>query len=108
MSRHLSRRSFLSSATLVAAGAVTGRSFGAEAAGVNSALKNAHGLNPNSKDHVAEWRQGVKITPVSKVEGRHTMHTYYLMNPESPDGRRVVFYASKEKNGHIGQVIVFD
>jgi Tol biopolymer transport system component len=50
----------------------------------------------------------VKIAPVSKVEGRHTMHTYYLMNPESPDGRRVVFFASTDKAGHVGQVIVLD
>lgn len=36
------------------------------------------------------------------------MHTYYLLNPESPDGRRVVYYASKTAEGHIGQVCVLD
>jgi Tol biopolymer transport system component len=93
MSLDFSRRQFLGSATLAAAGAALGRTAQGAASG---------------DDELAAWRQGVKISPVSKVDARHTMHTYYLLNPESPDGRRVVFYASTEANGHIGQIVVLD
>ncbi|MDB6074431.1 MAG: hypothetical protein JWO89_2071, partial [Verrucomicrobiaceae bacterium] len=59
-------------------------------------------------DPVAPWTKGVKVSQVSTVPGRHTMHTYYLTNPESPDGKRVLFYASTDPKGHIGQVCIID
>jgi len=62
----------------------------------------------SSDDPVMPWRTGVTVAPLSKIETRHSMHTYYLLNPESPDGRRVVFYTSTEANGHVGQVRVLD
>lgn len=89
----VSRRQFLASTSAI----------GATALAPSWARAVAEGDDP-----VGPWRKGVKISPVSKVAGRHTMHTYYLMNPESPDGRRVVFYASQDKAGHVGQVIVLD
>ncbi|NDC62742.1 MAG: hypothetical protein EBZ59_01840 [Planctomycetia bacterium] len=55
-------------------------------------------------DPVSAWRRGVRISPVSTVTGRHTMHTYYLLDPESPDGRRVLFYSSTDPAGHVGDV----
>ena len=57
-------------------------------------------------DPLAPWRRGVKVAPVSAVPGRHTMHTYYLLNPESPDGRYVVFFASTDVKGEFGKIIV--
>ena len=65
-------------------------------------------LAAEATDPVAPWRSGVQIRPVSKVDARHTMHTYYLLNPESPDSRRVVFFASTHPAGHVGQVCVLD
>ena len=59
-------------------------------------------------DPIARWRQGVRIAPVSKAIGRHTMHTYYLLNPESPDGRRVLFFSSTDPAGHVGDVRMID
>lgn len=59
-------------------------------------------------DPVAPWTKGVKISQVSTVPGRHTMHTYYLTNPESPDGKRVLFYASTLASGHEGKVCMID
>lgn len=59
-------------------------------------------------DPVAPWRSGVTIAPLSDRPGRHTMHTYYLLNPESPDGRRVVFFASTHPAAHVGQVCMLD
>ena len=58
-------------------------------------------------DSVAAWR-GAKVRPVSTAPDRHTMHTYYLVNPESPDGTKVVFFASTHKAGHVGNVVVQD
>jgi Tol biopolymer transport system component len=58
-------------------------------------------------DPLAPWRD-VSIKPVSEVPGRHTIHTYYLTSPESPDGKRVLFYASKTRDSHQGELIVRD
>ena len=38
----------------------------------------------------------VTIKPVLLVEGRYTTHSYYLTNPESPDGARVLFFSSTD------------
>lgn len=56
---------------------------------------------------VSAWR-GVRPRPVSAVPSRHTMHSYYLLDPESPDGSRVLFYASRDPAGHVGDVVVQD
>jgi hypothetical protein len=55
-------------------------------------------------DSVAPWTSGVRIAPVSTVSGRHSMHSYYLSNPESPDGTRVVFFTSTDPAARIGEV----
>src|SRR5262245_948097 len=66
------------------------------------------GRTAESSSAVTRWQTGVRISPVSKAAARHTMHTYYLLNPESPDGRRVLFFASTDPAGHVGQVCVID
>jgi hypothetical protein len=93
MGRTVSRRSFVAAAGLLAADPL--RTLPAA-------------LGADVDDPVAPWRSGVKISPVSRVAARHTMHTYYLLNPESPDGRRVVFFASTDPAGHVGQICVLD
>lgn len=55
-------------------------------------------------DPVLQWSKNVRIAPVSSVPGRHTIHSYYVNNPESPDGRRVVFFSSSHPAGHEGEV----
>ena len=59
-------------------------------------------------DPLAPWRHDVKIGPVSTVEGRHTMHSYFNTCPESPDGKYVLFFASKARDGHQGEVCIRD
>jgi hypothetical protein len=54
------------------------------------------------------WLSGVKIHPVSEVPGRHTIHTYYITSPESPDGRSLLFYTSTTKEGYEGEIHVMD
>ena len=39
-------------------------------------------------DDPLPWRLDVKVHPVSGESKRHTIHSYYLTNPESPDGSR--------------------
>jgi hypothetical protein len=88
-----SRRTFLGAATLAMADVLPASrlTFSAEA-----------------DDPVNSWRGHVKKSPVSKTAERHTMHTYYLLNPESPDGRRVLFVASTHPAGHVGQICFLD
>jgi hypothetical protein len=59
-------------------------------------------------DRVAPWRKNVTIKPVGTVRDRHTLHAYYVCNPESPDGKRVVYYSSTTANAHTGDVVVLD
>jgi Tol biopolymer transport system component len=59
-------------------------------------------------DPVAPWRQGVKIRPVSADENAHTIHSYFNTFPESPDGKKVLFFASTARDGHVGAVHVLD
>jgi hypothetical protein len=54
------------------------------------------------------WRAGVQVRPVSNQADRHTIHSYYLSNPESPDGSRVLFFASTTPEGEHGDLIVLD
>ena len=84
------------------------RSFLATAAASSAVLSSALASRVEGLDPVAAWRTGVEIAPVSKVAGRHTMHTYYLLNPESPDGRHVVFFASTHPAGRVGQICIRD
>lgn len=55
-------------------------------------------------DPVAAWSKDVRIKPVSSVEGRHSIHTYYVTNPESPDGKHVLFFTSTHPAGYVGEV----
>lgn len=53
---------------------------------------------------MAAWTHDVRIAPVSAVEGRHSIHSYYVANPESPDGKHVLFFTSTDPAGHVGEV----
>ena len=59
-------------------------------------------------DPLTLWRSGVKISVVAPKDGRHTMHSYFNTCPESPDGTRVLFYASTAADGHRGEVMIRD
>lgn len=59
-------------------------------------------------DPLARWRSGVTIAPISTVANRHTIHNYYRTSPESPDGRKVLYYTSTARDGHHGNLCLFD
>lgn len=83
--------------------------LGAAAFGTSGVLGMPRfGFAAGADDPTAPWREQVKITPVSKIAARHTMHTYYLLNPESPDGQRVLFFASRDPAGHVGEICMLD
>lgn len=53
----------------------------------------------------AAWAKA-STRPVSAVADRHTIHTYFNVTPESPDGRFVLFYASTAADAHHGELVV--
>jgi hypothetical protein len=57
---------------------------------------------------LARWRTGVTIRPLTEIGERHSIHTYYLTNPESPDGSKVLYYTSTTQEGHHGNLVVLD
>lgn len=59
-------------------------------------------------DPLAPWRAGFEVRDVAANPARHTIHSYYVCNPESPDGTRVVYFASTAANAHSGEVCVLD
>lgn len=54
------------------------------------------------------WRHAVDIGPVSGYADRHTIHSYYLACPESPDGNKILFYVSETREGEHGDLVVRD
>lgn len=54
---------------------------------------------------VAGWSNAV-VRPVSAVAGRHSIHAYFNVSPESPDGRFVLFYVSTEDDAETGDLVI--
>jgi hypothetical protein len=63
----------------------------------------AAGRGATGHDPVAPWKNA-RIRRVSEVPNRHTIHTYFNVTPESPDGRYVLFYSSVTPEGHSGEI----
>jgi len=93
---NVSRRKFLALTSAAAGSTVAARAFAqAPDSGHSAAL--------------APWKSGVRIAPVSTVPDRHTIHTYFNVTPESPDGSTVLFYTSAVPDGQTaGSLIVRD
>ena len=71
-------------------------------------LSSTLSIQAADADPLAPWQAKVKIRPVSGAAGRHSIHSYYVMSPESPDGKSVVFYVSSTANGQLGDIVVQD
>ena len=56
-----------------------------------------------ASDPLTAWKSGVKVAPVSGAD-HHAIHSYFNTSPESPDGRWVLFYASRTADGHDGEI----
>jgi hypothetical protein len=64
--------------------------------------------NAEDADVLAAWRTGVKIRPVLPDTVAHTIHTYFNVSPESPDGRYVLFYRSVEADAQHGELCIIE
>jgi Tol biopolymer transport system component len=80
----------------------------ASAASTAAAKPAAASKLDHPDDRVAPWRKNVTIKLVGPARERHTSHAYYVCNPESPDGRRVVYFSSTAANAHTGEVVMLD
>src|SRR5262249_8494977 len=54
------------------------------------------------------WKDKGTVRPVWKGRDRHSIHTYYVTAPESPDGKRVLLFTSTGPAGHKGDVVVIE
>jgi hypothetical protein len=66
-------------------------------------IREAEAQPPTLQD----WKLRASVSVVSPNE-RHSIHAYYLTSPESPDGRKVLFYASTTADGHVGELRIRD
>jgi Tol biopolymer transport system component len=55
-------------------------------------------------DQFGKWTHDVRVRPVAAGAQRHSIHTYFNVSPESPDGRWILFYTSTTPDGHHGEV----
>ena len=59
-------------------------------------------------DPVAPWTKNVRIAPASKIAARHSIHSYYVANPESPDGKHVLFFTATDPSAYVGEVRIME
>jgi hypothetical protein len=64
--------------------------------------------NHPAHDPLFAWRSGVQVRQVAPQAGRHTIHSYFNVCPESPDGRYVLYYASTTPEGYEGEIRVLE
>lgn len=60
-----------------------------------------------TSEPLAGW-QDAKIAPLLPGAECHSIHTYYVTSPESPDGRYVLFYASTDPRGDVGEIRIVE
>lgn len=63
---------------------------------------------PADDNPLAPWRTRVQVTLAVPEADGHTIHSYFNTCPESPDGRRLLYFASTAANGETGDVCVRD
>lgn len=71
-----------------------------------AALMAAMADQPRSP--VDAWRNSVKVRPATPHRDRHTIHSYFNTCPESPDGKRLVYYTSATPDSHTGDIRVLE
>src|SRR5438105_8718080 len=52
----------------------------------------------------ANWTSGVTKHNAVTLENRHVIHSYYCIEPESPDGRYLLYYTSGTADGEEGDL----
>ncbi|MDF3129106.1 biopolymer transporter Tol [Kiritimatiellaeota bacterium B1221] len=54
-----------------------------------------------------DWEHA-RIEPVGTILNRHTLHSYFVTAPESPNGKWVVFFASTDPTAERGDLILLE
>ncbi len=54
---------------------------------------------------LTSWKEA-KVAPVCPERERHTIHSYFNVCPESPDGRWILFFSSTTTDAHLGDVVI--
>jgi len=62
---------------------------------------------PGAASPLDAWRTGVKVSLVGP-EDCHSIHSYYVSSPESPDGKWVLYYASTVPTGYEGELRIVE
>ena len=57
---------------------------------------------------MAVWQDGVRVSAVPSRTNQHTIHAYFNISPESPDGRWVLYFASVTSEGHVGDLHIVE
>ena len=70
---------------------------------ITQAADHVRAAEPAS-DPLSPWKSNVTIKPLDEQPTRHSIHSYYVTNPESPDGRWVLFFTSTTPQAHDGDV----
>ncbi len=71
-------------------------------------MQSGGDTEPAGRAALRSWKQGVETRPILDRGDLHSIHSYYSTCPESPDGRRVVLFASETAEAHEGSVVVVD
>src|ERR1041385_2498888 len=54
------------------------------------------------------WKHDVNVHPLLPSLQAHSIHTYYVTSPESPDGKQILVYTSTDGAGHKGSIVTVD
>jgi len=57
-----------------------------------------------AEDALSPWQSGVQIRPVAPDEMRPSIHAYFNVSPESPDGKYVLYYTAASADGETGDI----
>jgi hypothetical protein len=54
------------------------------------------------------WRAPVKVSPATPHRDRHSIHSYFNTNPESPDGKWLLYFTSDTPEAHTGDIRILE
>lgn len=71
-----------------------------------AAVLSASASQPVSaaENPLLEWHDGVEVSEVDSGSELHSIHSYFIACPESPDGEQILFYTSTRPDAHEGEL----
>ncbi len=71
-----------------------------------AAVLSASASQPVSaaENPLLKWHDGVEVSEVDAGSERHSIHSYFIACPESPDGEQILFYMSTRPDAHEGEL----